>query len=61
MINSVAEFIERVAALTYIQAAYDVFEYEVTEDVRGDIYAMADPASPEPFRSAMHNIGFTHY
>ena len=61
MITTVEQFIDQVAALRDIRRAYDLFEYETVDSVRGEIYAFADPASPEPFRSAMNNMGFDSY
>ena len=61
MITTVEQFIDQVAALRDIRRAYDLFEYETADAVRGEIYAFADPASPEPFRSAMINMGFDRY
>ena len=40
---------------------YELFEDECTEELRDLIYSLADQESPEPFRSAMINIGFTEY
>lgn len=39
----------------------DIFEDETPDGVRDLIYSLANPDSPEPFRSAMINIGFTDY
>jgi hypothetical protein len=64
MINTLREFVHKVEDLQSIgelPEAYDVFEDECTEQVREFIYSLADAGSNEPFRSAMHNIGFTRY
>lgn len=40
---------------------FEMFEKHTTEKVREQIYSLADKDTPEPFRSAMVNIGFTRY
>jgi hypothetical protein len=60
MITNLAQFIVRCEVSTNDQI-YEMFEFECSDKVRTDVYFLADPASPEPFRSAMHNIGFTEY
>lgn len=42
-------------------AIYEMFEDQCTAALRDQIYSLADPASPEPFRSAMINMGFIDY
>lgn len=54
-------FLNRVNSLDHISDAYDVFEFECTDSVRDQVYAFADVDSPEPFRSAMYNLGFKDY
>lgn len=54
-------FLNRVNSLDHISDAYDVFEFECTDSVRDQVYAFADVDSTEPFRSAMHNLGFKSY
>jgi hypothetical protein len=41
--------------------AYYCFELECSDELRDQIYSLADVDSAEPFRSAMHNLGFTEY
>ena len=41
--------------------AADVFEQRCSDKLRGQIYQFAGSTSPEPFRSAMHSLGYTHY
>ena len=60
MITNLAQFIVRCEVSTNDQI-YEMFEFECSDEVRTDVYFLADPESPEPFRSAMHNIGFTEY
>lgn len=43
------------------QLIYEVFEEQCSDELRAQIYSLADADTPEPFRSAMHNIGFTDY
>ena len=40
---------------------YEMFEDDCTQELRDQIYSLADPKSPEPFRSAMINMGFPNY
>ena len=54
-------FLHRVANLADISEAYDVFEFECTDVVRDYVLCAADADSPEPFRSAMYNLGFKSY
>lgn len=61
MITSLNEFVARVRALDDVGDAYDVFEFDTAEHVRDAVYALADPQDPEPFRDAMHTLGFTDY
>ena len=42
-------------------AIYEMFEDDCTLGLRKQIYTLADNGSSEPFRSAMHNIGFPNY
>jgi hypothetical protein len=51
----------RVETLTDIADAYKVFETECSNYLRGSIYLFADEGEPEPFRAAMHNLGFDSY
>lgn len=59
MITSLKQFI--VACLAEIADPYDLFESFCDDNTRDFIYSLADPESPELFRSAMHRIGFTEY
>ena len=61
MIVTLADFIDRVRSLSDISEAYDLFEDESTDFVRDAVICHSDPDSPEPFRNAMHNLGFTDY
>lgn len=54
-------FVNCVTNLEDISDAYDLFEFECTDSVRDQVYAFADVDSPEPFRSAMYNLGFKNY
>lgn len=59
MISTIKQFIMMCIARPGNEA--DLFEDSCTEEVRSQIYALADPESPEPFRSAMIALGFTDY
>lgn len=61
MIDTLDSFIERVESLSDIGDAYDVFEFECTDALRDYIYGFADAGVAEPFREAMHNLGFDAY
>lgn len=61
MIDSINEFCKRVNQLDDISNAYILFEDECTDQLRDLIYACADRDVYEPFRSAMHNLGFDSY
>lgn len=61
MIKTLKDFVVAVDKLSDIHDAYDIFEDDCSEDLRGLIYKLADQDTPEPFRSAMYNIGFTQY
>lgn len=60
-LNTLRDFVHAVDALTNIDDAYYVFEDRCSESLRASIYALADTTSPEPFRSAMHVLGYTNY
>ncbi len=59
-IESLKDFIDCAKRSTN-EYIYVLFENHTTEDIRTEIYAHADKDSTEPFRSAMHNLGFTTY
>ena len=61
MLNTLDDFIAKVESLADISDAYDVFEYECSDSLRDVIYDFADPDEAEPFRAAMHNLGFDTY
>jgi hypothetical protein len=60
MITNIAEFIQKCEVSTNDQI-YEMFEFECSDKVRTDVYFWANPASSEPIRSAMYNLGFTEY
>ena len=57
MIETTKEFIDVCRLAADADDVFTIFEDETSEDVRDYIYSLADPASPEPFRSAMINLG----
>lgn len=61
MLNTVIAFVYRCMDLKDVSDAYYVFEGECTDALRDEIYEFADHRSNEPFRSAMHNLGFVNY
>jgi hypothetical protein len=61
MITTLRDFILRIETLDDISDAYYVFEGECTDLVRRVIYNMTDPTGAEPFRDAMHIMGYKEY
>jgi hypothetical protein len=59
MITTLREFI--MLCVTFPGKEYEMFEDMSSDKLRDQIYNLADPGSPEPFRSAMNNMGFTEY
>ncbi len=60
MIATIKDFVMRVTELDSIHDAYYVFEEECSDALRDRIYRIAE-GSVEPFRAAMHELGFTDY
>lgn len=60
MINSLVEFIRRCETATNNEI-YEMFEFKTSDEVREEVLCFAEYRSPEPFRSAMYNIGFINY
>ena len=60
-INTIKDFILRVEALSDIGDAYYVFEDECTEELRLKIYGLAIDMTDEPFREAMHFLGYAGF
>lgn len=61
MLKTLVQFVVRVMELDDVLDAYYVFEEECSPALRDQIYSLADKASPEPFRSAMINMGFDNF
>ena len=61
MINNISEFAEQIDKLNNISDAYYLFEDQCSPELQKFIYNLADKNSAEPFRSAMHNMGYTNY
>jgi hypothetical protein len=60
MLATIKDFVVRINELDHIGDAYYVFEEECTDALRDRIYMIAE-GSVEPFRTAMHELGFTDY
>lgn len=60
MINTLTQFIQRCELATNAQI-YQMFEFDCSDTVRNEVYYWAVPGAPEPFRSAMYNLGFVNY
>jgi hypothetical protein len=61
MLSTVREFIAACNLLSDISDAYYVFEDRCSEELRNTLYLLADADTPEPFRSAMHKLGYPQY
>jgi hypothetical protein len=61
MLKTLVQFIVRVMELDDVSDAYYVFEEECSPALCDQIYSLADKTSPEPFRSAMINMGFDDF
>ena len=59
-VSTLKDFVLRVTALNDVSNAYDIFEYECTNALRNQIYALSSNTN-EPFRASMHILGFTAY
>jgi len=57
--QTIPEFVDACRTLSS-DAIYDVFESDIPQRLRDELYAMADPESPEPCRSAMIKLGHQH-
>lgn len=59
-INTISQFAEACRNLSS-EAIYELFEFNLTEEMRDMIYAVADnPDASEPVREAMYEIGKLH-
>lgn len=61
LVSNLRTFILLVIANYDQQYIYELFEDGCTQRLRDQIYSLADPDTPEPFRSAMYNMGFVDY
>ena len=61
MLNSLKDFVVRVESLDNVQDAFYVFEGECSERLVNQIYSLATVSDNEPFRAAMHRLGYTEY
>lgn len=61
MINNIKDFCNRIERLKHLENAYYVFEEDCTDELRDQIYNLVDDSSVEPFRDAMHYLGFVDY
>lgn len=61
-IATITQFKAKVQSLTNPVDVFDIFEDGCTEELREEIYALsAHLDSNEPFREAMHILGFTEF
>lgn len=61
MITTLKAFCIATEQLQDIADAASLFEDHTTEEVRALMYSMAPQGSAEPFRAAMHIIGYVQY
>ena len=61
LIKTLKDFVLAVDKFEDIGKAYELFEYYTDDVVRALIYDLAATDSQEPFRDAMHTIGFVTY
>jgi hypothetical protein len=61
MLNTLREFVLAVDQLADLSDAYYVFEERCSDKLRDQIYTLSDSNTPEPFRSAMINLGYHSY
>jgi len=61
MITNLKDFIAAVDRLPDVSQAFDLFEYKTHDDVRALIYSLAPAGAVEPFRAAMHVMGYTDF
>lgn len=59
MISTIAEFVAHARTLD-ADGIYDLIEYDIPDALRDEILGLADPESPEPFRSAMGALGIEY-
>lgn len=59
--QTIREFILAVESLENLGDAADLFEDNCSDELRNQLYELAHPNSPEPFRSAMNALGYTSY
>lgn len=59
--NTLQQFLQAAQQCRDNNEIYELFEYNTAEHVREAVYAHAAADSAEPFRSAMHALGFTQY
>lgn len=60
-VNTLQEFVQAAKQCKCNNEIYELFEYNTAEDVRETVYAHAAADSAEPFRNAMHVLGFSNY
>lgn len=55
----VTDILAKEPQLQAVHHIYAIFNDEISDELRGEIYAYGDNDSPEPFREAMFKMGFT--
>jgi hypothetical protein len=61
LITTLKDFILKLEKLKDISHAFEVFEFDTSEEVRDLIYSMSPQDEPEPFRYAMRLMGYVTF
>ncbi len=56
---TIPEFVQTCATLDS-DSIFELFEHAISESLRDKVFAMSDPDSPEPLRSALSRLGEEH-
>jgi hypothetical protein len=57
--TTIPDFVQACSSMDS-DAIFELFEYEISESLRGEIFALSDPDSPEPLREALSLLGEKH-
>lgn len=59
MLTSIEQFVE-FAANSTVDEIYDAFEFNCSEELRDEVYALSTPDANEPARDAFIKLGKLH-
>lgn len=60
-VQTLKDFVQAAQACNSNDEMFELFEYNTADSVRDEVFAFADAGSAEPFRSAMHALGFLDF